>query len=158
MLRRIDSACKMLWGLVSRQKYFMKIISYLMANEYEVYLEASTRGYHAYVKESTVYIGEILFCEMEPNNPTADLQLQSNMRRTRLLVMSLLNFLKSTSFYQRMEQLNRVPKGGLPEPRSRKIVSAKLSPIASLLGALILFCCRAWSPQNVCCGVRIPKY
>ena len=44
----------MLWGLVSRQKYFMKVISYLMVNEYEVYLEASTRGYHANVKESTV--------------------------------------------------------------------------------------------------------
>ena len=39
-----------------------------MANEYEVYLEASTRGYHAYFKESTVYIGEILLCEMEPDN------------------------------------------------------------------------------------------
>ena len=32
------------------------------------------------------------------------------------------------------------------------------SPIASLLGALILFYCRAWSPQNVCCGARSPKY
>lgn len=40
-----------------------------MANEYEVYLEASTRCYRAYFKESTVYIGEILFCEMEPDNP-----------------------------------------------------------------------------------------
>ena len=32
------------------------------------------------------------------------------------------------------------------------------SPIASLLEALILFYCRAWSPQNVCCGARSPKY
>ena len=31
------------------------------------------------------------------------------------------------------------------------------SPIASLLGALILFNCRAWSPQNVCCGAHSPK-
>ena len=129
-----------------------------MANEYEVYLEASTRGYHAYVKESTVYIGEILFCEMEPDNPHSRFAIAVRYEEDKIVGMSLLNFLKSTSFYQRMEQLNRVPKGGLPEPRSRKIVSAKLSPIASLLGALILFCCRAWSPQNVCCGVRIPKY
>ena len=40
-----------------------------MANEYELFLEASTRGYHAYFKEYTVYIGKILFCEMEPDNP-----------------------------------------------------------------------------------------
>lgn len=39
-----------------------------MTNEYEQYLEASTRGYHAYFKDATVYIGEILICEMEPNN------------------------------------------------------------------------------------------
>ena len=39
---------------------------------------------------------------------TADLQLLSKMRMTRLLVMSLQNFLKSsTSFYQRMEQLKQ---------------------------------------------------
>ena len=31
-----------------------------MTNEYELYLEASTRGYHAYFKDATVYIGEIL--------------------------------------------------------------------------------------------------
>ena len=40
----------------------------IMTNEYELYLEASTRGYHAYFKDATVYIGEILICEMEPNN------------------------------------------------------------------------------------------
>ena len=39
-----------------------------MTNEYELYLEASTRGYHAYFKDATVYIGEILICKMEPNN------------------------------------------------------------------------------------------
>ena len=39
-----------------------------MANEYELYLEASTRGYHAYFKDATVYIGEIFFCELEPDN------------------------------------------------------------------------------------------
>ena len=47
----------------------MKIVSFQeMANEYELYLEASTRGYHAYFKDATVYIGEILFCELEPDN------------------------------------------------------------------------------------------
>ncbi|KAM7431160.1 hypothetical protein ABFA07_018235 [Porites harrisoni] len=39
-----------------------------MANEYELYLEASTRGYHAYFEDATVYIGAILFCELEPDN------------------------------------------------------------------------------------------
>lgn len=39
-----------------------------MANEYELYLEASTRGYYAYFKDAMVYIGEILFCELEPDN------------------------------------------------------------------------------------------
>ena len=39
-----------------------------MANKYELYLEVSTRGYHAYFKDATVYIGEILFCELEPDN------------------------------------------------------------------------------------------
>ena len=39
-----------------------------MAYEYELYLEASTRSYQAYFKDATVYIGEILFCELEPNN------------------------------------------------------------------------------------------
>lgn len=47
----------------------MKIVSFQEnANEYELYLEASTRGYHAYFKDATVYIGEILFCELEPDN------------------------------------------------------------------------------------------
>ena len=47
----------------------MKIVSFQeMANEYELYLEASTRGYHAYFKDATFYIGEILFCELEPDN------------------------------------------------------------------------------------------
>lgn len=47
----------------------MKIVSFQeMANEYELYLQASTRGYHAYFKDATVYIGEILFCELKPDN------------------------------------------------------------------------------------------
>lgn len=47
----------------------MKIVSFQeMANEYELYLEASTMGCHAYFKDATVYIGEILFCELEPDN------------------------------------------------------------------------------------------
>ena len=39
-----------------------------MADEYEFYLQASVRGYHAYFKESTVHVGDILDCEMEPEN------------------------------------------------------------------------------------------
>lgn len=42
-----------------------------MANEYELYLEASTRGYHAYLKGNTVYIGEILFFEIGSDNPNS---------------------------------------------------------------------------------------
>ena len=38
-----------------------------MANEHELYIEASVRGYHAYFKDSTVYIGEILTCEVDPD-------------------------------------------------------------------------------------------
>ena len=37
-----------------------------MANE--LYLEASTRGYHAYFKDATDYIVEILYCELESDN------------------------------------------------------------------------------------------
>ena len=39
-----------------------------MADEYEFYLQASVRGYHAHFKESTVHVGDILDCEMEPEN------------------------------------------------------------------------------------------
>jgi hypothetical protein len=39
-----------------------------MANEHELYIEGSVRGYHAYFKDSTEYIGDILTCEVEPNN------------------------------------------------------------------------------------------
>ena len=39
-----------------------------MADEYEFYIQASVRGYHAYFKESTVHVGDILDCEMEPEN------------------------------------------------------------------------------------------
>lgn len=36
-----------------------------MADEYEVFIEASVRGYHAYFKDATVVIGEVLMCERE---------------------------------------------------------------------------------------------
>ena len=41
-----------------------------MAGDYEFYVQASMRGYHAYVMNATVYIGhgEILDCEIEPKN------------------------------------------------------------------------------------------
>ena len=39
-----------------------------MENEYGIYVEASIRGYHAHFQTWTVYIGEILTCEVEPNN------------------------------------------------------------------------------------------
>lgn len=39
-----------------------------MADEYEVYIESSVRGYHAYFKDATVCIGEVLACEMELDN------------------------------------------------------------------------------------------
>lgn len=40
-----------------------------MADEYEVYLmRSSVRGYHAYFKDATVFIGEVLPCERELNN------------------------------------------------------------------------------------------
>ena len=80
----------------------MKIVSFQeMANEYELYLEASTRGYHAYFKDATVYIGEILFCEQEPDNQHSKYAV--NMKTTVLLVMCQLSFRKSsTSFYQNM--------------------------------------------------------
>ena len=43
-------------------------------------------------------------------------------------------------------------------PGALNVFHGRQSPIASLFRALILFCCRAWSPQNVCCGARSPKY
>ena len=39
-----------------------------MADEYEVFIEASVRGYHAYFKDATVVIGEVLMCERELDN------------------------------------------------------------------------------------------
>lgn len=39
-----------------------------MAEECEVYIESSVRGYHAYFKDTTVCVGEVLRCEIEDNN------------------------------------------------------------------------------------------
>jgi len=39
-----------------------------MADEYEVFIEASVRGYHAYFKDATVVIGEVLMYERKLDN------------------------------------------------------------------------------------------
>lgn len=39
-----------------------------MAEECEVYIESSVRGYHAYVKTTSVCVGEVLKCKIEDNN------------------------------------------------------------------------------------------
>lgn len=39
-----------------------------MAEECEVYIESSVRGYHAYFKTTSVCLGEVLKCEIEDNN------------------------------------------------------------------------------------------
>ena len=35
---------------------------------FEMYIEATVRGYHAYLDDASVRIGEILSCEMELDN------------------------------------------------------------------------------------------
>ena len=39
-----------------------------MASDYEFFIQASIRGYHAYFSNATVYIGEVMDCDMEPEN------------------------------------------------------------------------------------------
>ena len=39
-----------------------------MASDYEFFIQASIRGYHAYFANATVYIGEVMDCDMEPEN------------------------------------------------------------------------------------------
>ena len=39
-----------------------------MLHQYEFFCESSVRGYHAYFKEITICIGDILFCEIEKDN------------------------------------------------------------------------------------------
>ena len=36
---------------------------------FEIYLEATVQGYHAYLDNSSAQIGEILTCQTELNNP-----------------------------------------------------------------------------------------
>ena len=36
--------------------------------DFEMYIESSVRGYHAYFKDASVCVGEILMCEVEDNN------------------------------------------------------------------------------------------
>jgi len=43
-----------------------------MADEYEFYVQASVRGYHAYFVDATVYIGEVMDCEMELEKTMTD--------------------------------------------------------------------------------------
>lgn len=33
-----------------------------------MYIEASVRGYHAYFKDATICVGEIMMCEIKGNN------------------------------------------------------------------------------------------
>lgn len=39
-----------------------------MSGEHEMFIEASVHGYHAYFKDATVCIGEVLVCEIEGDN------------------------------------------------------------------------------------------
>lgn len=42
-----------------------------MADEYEVFVQSSLRGYHAYVEDVTVCVncvGEVMKCEIEEND------------------------------------------------------------------------------------------
>lgn len=39
-----------------------------IADKYEVFIEASVRGYHAYFKDAIFVIGEVLICERELDN------------------------------------------------------------------------------------------
>lgn len=39
-----------------------------MSGEYEVFVESSVRGYHAYFKVSTVCVEDLMKCEVEENN------------------------------------------------------------------------------------------
>ena len=36
--------------------------------DYEMYIESSVRGYHAYFKDASVCVGEILMCEVEEDS------------------------------------------------------------------------------------------
>ena len=38
-------------------------------NMFEMYVEATVRGYHAHLYDTSVRIGEILTCELELDNP-----------------------------------------------------------------------------------------
>ena len=39
-----------------------------MSEEYEVFVESSVRGYHAYFKNSAVCVRDLMMCEIEENN------------------------------------------------------------------------------------------
>ena len=40
----------------------------IMTQEYNLFIESSVRGYHAYYKNVVVHIGEVLYCETENDN------------------------------------------------------------------------------------------
>ena len=56
----------------AKSTFYSSKINYKQAraieDEYEVFIEASVRGYHAYFKDATVVIGEVLMCERELDN------------------------------------------------------------------------------------------
>eukprot|EP00794_Sanderia_malayensis_P021200 gene21200-23282_t len=39
-----------------------------MTQEFNLFIESSVRGYHAYYKDVVVHIGEVLYCETENDN------------------------------------------------------------------------------------------
>ena len=48
--------------------HWKQSIQHTTAQEYQVFIEASVRGYHAHFKDATVFIGGVLTCESEPDN------------------------------------------------------------------------------------------
>ena len=71
-----------------------------MAEEYEVYIESSVRGYHAYFKTTSVCVGEVLKCEIEDNNEHG--KYASEMKKGGFLVMFLSNSRSASINYCRI--------------------------------------------------------
>ena len=96
-----------------------------MANEYELYLEASTRGCHAYFKESTVYIGEILFCEMEPDNPNSQFAIVVKYEEDKIVGHVPAELSKIFKFLSEVGTIEQGSKGGVAGVGIPKIVSTE---------------------------------
>lgn len=88
-----------------------------MANEYELYLEASTSGYHAYFKESTVHIGEILFCEMEPDNPNSRFAIVVKYEEDKIVGHVPAELSKIFKFLSEGGTIEQGPKAGVARAR-----------------------------------------